>query len=163
MNNVYWQGSEYDYFQSVTEDWCRQTCLADCYYTSASFLNGKCWLRGAPQLNGRIDNSFMSKTLIKIRKCNSTSKSAGSANTKRKDVSTLIVVGSVLLSSLGFLNILLPLITYLIVSCIYSRKVKVIQPCPVMQGMNLKCFTYEELKEATNQRSSELICVKVDI
>ncbi|CAL8998545.1 unnamed protein product [Prunus brigantina] len=84
MNNVYWQGFEYDNFLGVTEDWCRQTCLADCYCTSASFLNGKCWLRGAPQRNGRIDNSFMSKTLIKIRKGNSTSKSAGSTNTKGK-------------------------------------------------------------------------------
>lgn len=113
MNNVYWQGSEYDKFQGVTEDWCRQTCLADCYCTTAGFINGNCSLKGAPLPNGRIDNSFMGKNLIKVRKGNSTSKSAGSANTKRKDGSTLIVVGSVLLSSLGFLNFLLPLITYI--------------------------------------------------
>ncbi|KAB2607363.1 G-type lectin S-receptor-like serine/threonine-protein kinase RLK1 [Pyrus ussuriensis x Pyrus communis] len=56
-----------------------------------------------PLLNGRIDPSYNGKAFIKIRKDNSTLGSAGAAKTKRKKEydSTLIVAGSVLLSSLG--------------------------------------------------------------
>ncbi|RXH85214.1 hypothetical protein DVH24_041982 [Malus domestica] len=49
-------------------------------------------------------------------------------DTKNKDNSTVILVGSLLLSSSGVLNFLLPSRNYLVVSRIYSRKVKVIQP-----------------------------------
>ncbi|VVA33223.1 PREDICTED: G-type lectin S-receptor [Prunus dulcis] len=77
----------------------------------------------------------------------------GGGYSKKKDNSTLIVVGSVLLSSSGFLNFLLLLTIYLVVSRIYYRKAKVSQPYLVM---NLKYFTYEELEEATNGFKEEL-------
>ncbi|CAN6693409.1 unnamed protein product [Malus baccata var. baccata] len=158
MQNAYWRANEYDKFQDITEDWCRQTCLADCFCAVAGFRTGNCWLKGGPLLNGRIDANYSGKVLIKIRKDKSTSRSAGAAKNKKKKEydSTLIVVGSVLLSSLGVLNFILPLITYMVVSRIYSRKAKVIPPYRVMAGMNLKCFTYDEIKDATDKFKEEL-------
>ncbi|PRQ35223.1 putative protein kinase RLK-Pelle-SD-2b family [Rosa chinensis] len=77
-----------------------------------------------PLLNGRMDPSVGGKALIKIRKNNSTS-IPGGTNTKRKHkYSTLILIGTILLCSLVFLSFLIPFITYMVVSCIYSRKGK---------------------------------------
>ncbi|KAL6275273.1 hypothetical protein ACE6H2_018874 [Prunus campanulata] len=157
MQNTNFPGGDYEHFQGVTEDWCRQNCLADCFCAVAIFNSaGDCFKKRLPFSNGMIDSSVFAKTLIKFGKDNSTFRSGGGAITKKKDNSTLILVGSVLLSSSGFLNILLPLITYLVVSRVYSRKAKVSQPHPVMSGMNLKDFTYEELKKATNEFKEEL-------
>ncbi|KAM1413778.1 hypothetical protein ACFX2I_005639 [Malus domestica] len=42
------------------------------------------------------------------------------------------------------------------VSRIYSRKAKAIRSNPIMSGMNLKCFTFEEIKDATNKFKEEI-------
>ncbi|CAL2262853.1 unnamed protein product [Prunus armeniaca] len=152
MQNTDWPKSEYEKFEVVTEDWCRQACLADCFCAVANFRNGQCWLKGSPLLNGRVDPINGVTGLVKIRKENSTM-GPGGGYSKKKDNSTLIVVGSVLLSSSGFLNFLLLLTIYLVVSRIYYREAKVSQPYLVM---NLKYFTYEELEEATNGFKEEL-------
>ncbi|KAI5321248.1 hypothetical protein L3X38_030319 [Prunus dulcis] len=156
MQNTDFVYGDYEYFKNESEDWCRQNCLDDCFCAVAIFNPaGDCFKKRLPFSNGRIDPSVNSKALIKFGKDNSTW-SGGGAITKQKDNSTLILVGSVLLSSCGVLYILLPLITYLVVSRFYSRKAKVIQPRPVMSGMNLKDFTYEELKKATNEFKDEI-------
>ncbi|CAN6556063.1 unnamed protein product [Malus baccata var. baccata] len=114
--------------------------------------NGQCWLKGSPLLNGRVDPINGVKGLIKIRKDNSTLRS-GDRYMKKKDNSTLIMVGTVLLSSSGFLNLLLLLTTYFLVSRFYYGKAKVSQP---HQITNLKNFTHKELEEATNGFKEEL-------
>ncbi|KAM2046838.1 hypothetical protein ACFX1T_005580 [Malus domestica] len=158
MQNASWQASQYDEFYGVTEDWCRQACLADCLCDVANYRISLCFLKAIPLLNGRIDPSYNGKAFIKIRKDNSTLGSDGAAKTKRKKEydSTLIVAGSVLLSSLGVLNFLLPLMTYMAVSRVYSRKAMAIRSNPIMSGMNLKCFTFEEIKDATNKFKEEI-------
>ncbi|XP_024159208.2 G-type lectin S-receptor-like serine/threonine-protein kinase LECRK3 [Rosa chinensis] len=155
MQNTAWPQSDYEKFTPVTEDWCRQTCLADCFCAVANFRNGDCWIKSIPLRNGRIDPSNGAKALIKIRRGNSTLKPEH-AHSRRKNRSTLILVGSVLLSSSGFLNFLLVLITYMVVSGFYFKKGKVVQPYSVIPGMNLICFTYEELNKATNEFKEEL-------
>ncbi|KAM5582577.1 G-type lectin S-receptor-like serine/threonine-protein kinase LECRK3 [Rosa sericea] len=146
--NTNFPGLDYEQFQGMAEDRCRQNCLDDCFCAVAiSNAAGECFMKGLPFVNGSIDNSiYGTKALVKFRKHNSTS--------KKKDDSTLIIVGSVLLSSLGILNFILPLITYVVVSRMYSRKAVAVPPN--YQGMNLKYFTYEELKEATNEFKEEL-------
>ena len=62
-----------------------------------------------------------------------------------------------LLSSSGFLNLILLLTTYLAVSRISYRKGSLSEPnYPVISDMNLKHFTYEELKNATNEFEDEV-------
>ncbi|XP_062017601.1 G-type lectin S-receptor-like serine/threonine-protein kinase LECRK1 [Rosa rugosa] len=149
-----WPDSNYEKFKPVTEDWCRQTCLGDCFCDVFYYENNVCWKKRIPLSNGRMDPSFGGKAHIKIRKNNSTLKPGGT-NTK-KNSSTLIFIGTVLLCSLGFLSFLLPFITYMVVSRIYSRKGKVSQHFPSFEEVNLKCFTYEELHEATEGFKEEI-------
>ncbi|KAM1756355.1 hypothetical protein ACFX11_005735 [Malus domestica] len=156
LQNTDYPGGDYAQFLGVTEDWCKQNCLDDCFCAGAFFRTGECVKKRLPLSNGRTDPSFTGKTLIKFGKQNSTVKSGGGSNTEKKDNKTSILFGPVILSGSAVLNFLLPLITYLVVSRAYSRKVKVIQPYPVISGMNLKHFTYEELNNATNQFEEEL-------
>ncbi|PRQ35242.1 putative protein kinase RLK-Pelle-SD-2b family [Rosa chinensis] len=155
MLNTNMPGDDYEHFKVVSEDWCRQNCLEDCFCDVAIFNTaGDCFKKGLPFSNGMIDPTLSgTKALVKIRKDNSTLKDGG-ANSKKKDDLTLIIIGSVLLSSSGILNFILPLITYVVVSRMYSRKAVPVPPN--YQGMNLKYFTYEELKEATNEFKEEL-------
>ncbi|XP_048425933.1 G-type lectin S-receptor-like serine/threonine-protein kinase LECRK2 [Pyrus x bretschneideri] len=150
-------GGDYALFEGVPEDWCRQNCLDDCFCAVAVYNSrGQCYKKRLPFSNGAIDPNITGKTLIKVGKQNSTVKWGGGSITEKKDNKTLILFGSIILSGSGVLNFLLPLITYLVVSRAYSRKARVCQPYPVISGMNLKHFTYEELNNATNQFKEEL-------
>uniref|UniRef100_A0A5B7AA86 Receptor-like serine/threonine-protein kinase n=2 Tax=Davidia involucrata TaxID=16924 RepID=A0A5B7AA86_DAVIN len=155
MANTDWPLSDYEYFQPVTEDWCRRACLSDCFCAVAIFRNGNCWKKKNPLSNGRIDPSVGGKALIKVRKDNSTAKSAGACS-KKKDQSTLIITGSVLLGSSVFLNLLLLLLPLLAIFRFNNRKTKMLQPYPVVPGMNLRIFSYKELEEATDGFKEEL-------
>ncbi|KAG2671304.1 hypothetical protein I3760_14G128100 [Carya illinoinensis] len=156
MQNTDWSGkSDYEYFPSQTEDWCRNACLVDCFCAVAVFRNGGCWKKRFPLSNGRMDSIMGGKALIKIPKDNSIFKPS-SADSKKKDRSTLILIGSVLLSSSVFFNLLLLLAAILAIFRFDYFKPKVLQTYPVMPGMNLRSFTYEELKKATNGFKDEL-------
>ncbi|KAL6187987.1 hypothetical protein ACLB2K_039382 [Fragaria x ananassa] len=148
MQNTNMPLKSYEIFLNVSEDWCRKNCLDDCYCAVVIYNNARqCYKKPVPFSNGRIDPSDSAKALIKIRKGNSTLEKGGVNNLKK----TLIIVGSVLLSSMGI--IILALITYVVISQLHSRRNVRVQP---FQGMNLKCFTYEELKEATDEFKEEL-------
>ncbi|KAB1221108.1 G-type lectin S-receptor-like serine/threonine-protein kinase RLK1 [Morella rubra] len=153
--NTDWPLSDYEHFLEQTEDWCRQACLADCFCAVAIFRNGECWKKKIPLSNGRMESTVGGIALIKIRKENSTSKPSD-ADSKDKDRSTLILLGSVLLSSSVFLNFLLLLAAFLIVFRFNHWKPKVLQSYEVMPGVNLRSFTYEELNKATNGFKEEL-------
>ncbi|KAM2401110.1 hypothetical protein ACFX1X_029165 [Malus domestica] len=155
MQNTEWSGGGYEQFTSVDEDWCIQNCFNDCFCAVAIFKNGECEKKRIPLSNGRMDPNVGGKALIKVRKDNYTL-IPEVPNTKKKDRSTLILIGSVLLSSSGFLNLIFLLTTYLVVSRISYRKTKLIQPYRVISDMNLRHFTYEELKKATNEFEEEL-------
>ncbi|KAL6200675.1 hypothetical protein ACLB2K_030456 [Fragaria x ananassa] len=151
MQNTNVPLKDYELFQPVSEDWCRQSCLEDCFCAVAIFNNvEQCWKKGLPFSNGMIDSSVQAKALFKIRKGNSTLKGA---NSKKKNDSTLIIVGSVLLSGMGILNIILALVIYVVISQMHSRRTVAVQH---FQGMNLKYFIFEELKEATDEFKEEL-------
>ena len=156
INNTDWPSwSDYEYLNSQNEDLCRTACLADCLCAAAIFEHGMCWKKKIPLTNGRTDYAFIGKALIKIRKDNSTLKPLG-ADLKKKDQSTVIFIVSVLLSSSVFLNLLFLLAVFLLVFRFKSWKPKALKPYPVMPGMNLRSYTYEELTEATNGFREEL-------
>jgi hypothetical protein len=151
MPNTDWPLSDYEYFKGQTEDWCREACLGDCFCAVAIYRNGECWKKKIPLSNGRTDVSDTGTALIKIRKGNSTLNPSGA------DRSTLIFIGSVLLSSSVFLNFLLLLAAFLVVFRFNFWKPKVFQALhQMMPGMNLRSFTYEELQKATNGFKEEL-------
>ncbi|KAK3443536.1 hypothetical protein EUGRSUZ_B03650 [Eucalyptus grandis] len=155
MLNTDWPLSDYEYNQPQTEDWCRQDCLADCFCAVAIFRNGNCWKKRIPLSNGQMDLSVGGKALIKVRIDNSTSKFPGDGQKKHKN-STLIIIGSVLLSSSVCVNLLLLLITYLLCGSFRHRDVKWIRPFQINQVKGMQSFTYQELKEATDGFKEEL-------
>ncbi|GLT59536.1 hypothetical protein SLA2020_323490 [Shorea laevis] len=150
LSSVNWWGGDYEFFNPVSEDWCRQRCLTDCFcavviYNTAS----ECWMKKIPLSNGVQFNNDGTKALVKIRKGNSTS-SVASGLKKQKSALNLIL--TMLFSSSAFLNLVLSIATLWVV----FRKRRIIQPSGGIQGISLRSFTYEELEGATNNFKEEL-------
>ncbi|GAB2222609.1 hypothetical protein Droror1_Dr00016728 [Drosera rotundifolia] len=149
MLNTDFPGSDYQHYSGVDEDWCREQCLADCFCAVAIFRTGDCWSKRLPLSYGKTDPSVGGKALVKIGTGNSTVFKNG--DTKKRDRSRLVVVGSVLLGSSVFLNILL-LILSLVVVFRLSKKSSMApqQGYQVIPGTNTRIFSYKELEEATD-------------
>ncbi|KAK3205073.1 hypothetical protein Dsin_019119 [Dipteronia sinensis] len=154
MINTDWPLSDYELYEAVSEDWCRQVCLTDCFCAVAVFRNGDCWKKRDPLSNGMFDPSIGGKALIKIRKDNSTI-SANSGSCEKKD-STLIHILSTLLGSSIFLNFLFLLATFIFLYRLNRKKPEKLQSETVMPAINLRSFTYNELEKITEKFKQEL-------
>ncbi|CAK9314170.1 unnamed protein product [Citrullus colocynthis] len=154
LENADWPQADYGHFQPVDEDWCRNECLRDCFCAAAIFRNGECWKKKFPLSFGRMDSSVGGRALIKIRRDNSTLQSQNPD--KKCKNKTMIVVGSVLLGSSLFLNILLLLLTLLIGYRFTKGKSKANGGDPFILGVNLRAFSYEELNKATGGFTEQL-------
>lgn len=157
MLNTNWFGGDYEYYEDVTEDWCKQNCLRDCYCVVAVYSSAKtCWKKRYPLLNGRTDPTEAGKAFLKIRKDNST---VGSTTTttatgeKRKSQSSLIISVSVMLGCSVFILMLLALLYVSKFKGKYPKKLSAYQAVP---GVNIRSFSYNELEEATNGFEEEL-------
>ncbi|KAM7273463.1 hypothetical protein ACFE04_028127 [Oxalis oulophora] len=146
--------NEYEYFTSVSEDWCRKICLSDCFCAAVVFDDGQCWKKKFPLSNMIMNNSYTETTLVKKRTINSTSLSR-SNQIDRSDRSTLILVVSVLLGSSGFVNIL-----FLVLIIIYffriSGRTKLFPQKNIIDASLLQNFSYIQLEEATDGFKEEL-------
>ncbi|KAF3660466.1 hypothetical protein FXO37_13443 [Capsicum annuum] len=128
MLHTNWIGSDYEYYGDVTEDWCKQNCLSDCYCVAAVHHPRKeCWKKRYPLLNGRTDPAEVSKTLLKITKDNSI---VGPTTTTTTTTATPR-------SQAGK----------------YPKKLSAYQAVP---GVNIRSFSYNELEEATNGFEEQL-------
>ncbi|KAG6682928.1 hypothetical protein I3842_13G167100 [Carya illinoinensis] len=162
LTNTDWPTSDYVLLRPYTEDKCRQSCLEDCMCAVAIFrLGNSCWKKKLPLSNGRVDPSLNGgKALIKIRKNNSTLSVPVPPDQypepKKKNQDTLILIGSVLLGGSAFVNVILIVAVCLGFSFIYHNKLpKIIANASSVQ-LNLRCFTYKELEEATDGFKEEL-------
>ncbi|PHU08119.1 hypothetical protein BC332_24608 [Capsicum chinense] len=164
MLNTNWFGGDFEYYADVTEDWCKQNCLNDCYCVAAVHHPGKeCWKKRYPLLNGRTDPEEASKTFLKITKDNSTvgpttttttnTMPRSQAGEKRKNQSSVIISVSVLLGSSVFILMLLALLYVFKFKGRYPKKLSAYQAVP---GVNIRSFSYNELEEATNGFKEEL-------
>ncbi|KAH7543605.1 hypothetical protein FEM48_Zijuj02G0201500 [Ziziphus jujuba var. spinosa] len=102
-----WHLNDYEWIHNVTEDFCRRNCLADCFCGAATYTNGDCHKKMLPLSNGRTESGVYGITMVKTRKArNSTLQPPGGyPKSENKDLSTLIIIGAVLLGSSVFLNI----------------------------------------------------------
>ncbi|KAK3439468.1 hypothetical protein EUGRSUZ_C04338 [Eucalyptus grandis] len=149
-----WPASVYEHSTGQNEDWCREACLVDCFCAAAIFEDGVCWKKKNPLSNGRMGSWETGKTLIKVRIHDTTSKCTKNDQKKNKNT-TLMIIGSVLLSCSVFVNLLL-LITYLIYRSFRSRDSKLSRPVQINQVTGMRTFTYQELHEATYGFKEEL-------
>ncbi|XP_022148732.1 LOW QUALITY PROTEIN: G-type lectin S-receptor-like serine/threonine-protein kinase LECRK3 [Momordica charantia] len=154
IENSDWPDSDYEAFHGVDEDWCRRICLEDCFCAAVVFQEYKCWKKKFPLSFGRIDLNFTGKALIKIRRDNSTSILPN--RVKKDRDKTLVVIGSVLLGSSGFLIFILLPTTFLIVLGLKKKRSKIIDRRPEILGVNLRIFSYQELNKATNGFTEQL-------
>ncbi|CAN4094216.1 unnamed protein product [Withania somnifera] len=152
MPNTNWYGGNYEHYEDVTEDWCKQNCLRDCYCVVAVHTPDKnCWKKRYPLLNGRRDPTETVKAFLKVRKDNSTVGSTTTSTTTNQ--SSLIISVSVLLGCSVFILMLMALLYYFKSK---GKNPKKLSPYKAVPGVNIKSFSYNELEEATNGFEEEL-------
>ncbi|XP_049376347.1 G-type lectin S-receptor-like serine/threonine-protein kinase LECRK2 [Solanum stenotomum] len=157
MLDTNWPDSDYESHRDVSEDWCRQNCLNDCFCDVAIYSDDNiCWKKRYPLSNGRVGPTIGGKALIKIRKDNSTVGTPNVEIRKKKNQSTLIISGSVLLASSVFMNLFLILLALLYIFKFIGKKQKRTAPYSAVPGVNLRSFSYKELEQATNGFKEEL-------
>ncbi|KAJ8439783.1 hypothetical protein Cgig2_029043 [Carnegiea gigantea] len=66
FQNVDWPLDDYNHFENVTQDWCREDCCEDCNCAVAVFKEGNCWKKKMPLSGGRNDTSLEQTTFIKV-------------------------------------------------------------------------------------------------
>lgn len=156
LTNTDWPTSDYALLQPFTEEKCRQSCLNDCMCAVAIFRTGDmCWKKKLPLSNGRVDPNLDGKALLKVRRSHVNPRSPYSPNNK-KDRDGLILVGSVFLGCSVFVNFLLVCAICMGFFFIYRRRTKRIPQKDGAVETNLRCFTYQELAEATEGFQEEL-------
>ncbi|KAJ1427874.1 Bulb-type lectin domain [Sesbania bispinosa] len=107
--NTDWPLSDSVLLKPFTEEQCRQSCMEDCMCSVAIFrLGDSCWKKKLPLSNGKVDASLDgAKAFLKVRKDNSSLVFPPGPIIVKKNRNTMVLVGSVLLSSSAVLNIVL--------------------------------------------------------
>ncbi|XP_073157418.1 G-type lectin S-receptor-like serine/threonine-protein kinase LECRK3 [Henckelia pumila] len=157
MPNTNFYGFDYITYQQVREDWCRQSCLDDCFCAAASYDRNTCWKKKYPLSNGRLDSGIGGKALIKVRKGNATLAPPSNNNSKKSDRSTLIITGSVLFGSSVLVNVILLIALLSFGFHLKRRESMILHPDSALPDVaNVRSFTFKELQEATNGFKEEL-------
>ncbi|KAL5976073.1 hypothetical protein ACLOJK_020403 [Asimina triloba] len=66
--NLDWPLADYELYNPMSEQGCRQVCLADCFCAVSIFIDGNCWKKKIPLSNGKLDASVNRKAFIKVPK-----------------------------------------------------------------------------------------------
>ncbi|XP_057446920.1 G-type lectin S-receptor-like serine/threonine-protein kinase RLK1 [Lotus japonicus] len=162
LKDTDWPLSDYVLQKPFTEEQCMESCMEDCLCSVAIHRAGdSCWKKKIPLSNGRVDATLYAKAFLKVRKDNSSLAvpPIPVPVIVNKNRNTLVLVGSVLLGTSAFLNVVLfgaiCFSTFFILQ--YKKKLrKGTTGSRVELETNLRCFTYEELEEATNGFNKEL-------
>ncbi|KAL7203017.1 hypothetical protein ACSBR1_034464 [Camellia fascicularis] len=155
--NTDWPTSDYEHLVPATEAQCKRSCINDCFCAVAILGEGSCWKKKLPLSNGREDNVVNRHAFLKYRKSDPRTLPSPLVPETKKNQGTLILVGSVLLGSSVFINFVLISAVCLGFFLIYHKKrIKSHHGNHGAVETNLRCFTYEELVEATNGFKEEL-------
>ncbi|XP_074273466.1 G-type lectin S-receptor-like serine/threonine-protein kinase LECRK1 [Silene latifolia] len=145
--NVDWPLSDYEHYQNVTIDWCREVCLDDCFCAVGVFEEtGDCWKKKLPLSNGRNDGSVDRTTFIKVRINDDISE-----KNYRKSNKDLIV----LLSTSGLTNIVL-LVAGFCFCLLHKKHIHVTRESKTTGKYSIHTFSYKELDAATAGFKEEL-------
>ncbi|CAI8605158.1 unnamed protein product [Vicia faba] len=163
--NIDWPFSDSVLQRPFTEELCKEACMGDCMCSVAIFrLGDSCWMKKLPLSNGKVDPTLNgAKAFLKVRKDNTSLQSFDFppfpiiAN-KNNNRETLVLVVSVLFGSSAILNAVLLVAICFSTSMIvqYKKKLGRVSRSETSVETNLRCFTYEELEEATNGFDKEL-------
>ncbi|KAF7154810.1 hypothetical protein RHSIM_Rhsim01G0188800 [Rhododendron simsii] len=154
-----WPLSDYEQLNPSSEEMCRNSCLQDCFCAVAILRGDSCWKKKLPLSNGRKDSVVNGKAFMKFRKGGlppSTTDPRFPLWDIKKNDRTLILVGFVLLGSSLFVNVALLGVFCLGFFLIYQKKILNSRHGFGAVETNLRCFSYEELAEATDGFKEEL-------
>ncbi|XP_058070879.1 G-type lectin S-receptor-like serine/threonine-protein kinase LECRK3 [Magnolia sinica] len=157
MDNTDWPLSDFKHDQSTDENRCKEDCLSDCFCAVAIFRDGNCWKKKLPLSNGRMNSSVGGKAFIKVPGDNTSFPDPVEECGEKKDRTSLIIAGALILGSSAFLNVLL--VGAISLALLYSRhrkKQMKFRPSSSLLGSNLRSFTYKELEEATDGFKEEI-------
>ncbi|XP_038724919.1 G-type lectin S-receptor-like serine/threonine-protein kinase LECRK3 [Tripterygium wilfordii] len=150
VQHVDWPISDYERLDPSTIEMCRSSCLNDCICAVAIFRGSTCWKKKLPLSNGRVNSDDNGMALIKIRKSNEEEKE------KKNAKNILIVIVSVLFGGSFIANIALLGACCLGFLVINQSKFKKPDQGENLWHVNLHCFTYKDLIEATNGFKEEV-------
>ncbi|CAA2993332.1 G-type lectin S-receptor-like serine threonine-kinase RLK1 [Olea europaea subsp. europaea] len=161
VSGTHWPTSDFEQISACSEDCCKNECLNDCFCAVSTYKDDKCWKKKLPLSNGRLDTSVDVNSFLKLRKVDVPLQrpnlpSPESPDKPKKDRETLILVGSVLLGSSVFINFMLVGAACFGFILIYNNKITNFRRVHNAAGLNLQCFTYKELAQATNGFKEEL-------
>ncbi|KAF7152283.1 hypothetical protein RHSIM_Rhsim01G0188400 [Rhododendron simsii] len=154
-----WPLSDYEQLKPFSEEMCRNSCLQDCFCAVAILRGDSCWKKKLPLSNGRKDSVVNGKAFMKFRTGDlppSTNDPRFPLRDIKKNDRTLILVGSVLLGSSLFINVALLGAFCLGFFLICQKKILNSRHRFGAVETNLRCFSYEELAEATDGFKEEL-------
>ncbi|XP_024156309.1 G-type lectin S-receptor-like serine/threonine-protein kinase LECRK3 [Rosa chinensis] len=156
-----WPGGDYEHFQPVNKEQCKQSCLADCFCAIAIFNEGSgdCWKKRIPLSNGKINDDVKGLALIEgagagVDAANWRYGMLGSGGGVLQWAAGLCAARRCRVSGRRRWLELQGGLEGGEAECARAGAVNPLNP--VVQGMNLKCFTFMELKEATNGFEEEL-------
>ncbi|KAK1287811.1 G-type lectin S-receptor-like serine/threonine-protein kinase RLK1 [Acorus calamus] len=159
MQDTDWPKADYEQYNPIDEDRCRSLCLEDCFCAVAIFRQGSCWKKKLPLSNGRVQFG-RGKAFIKVSIGNSTTSPPPpllpDSNGRHKDRRPLVIVGSLLLGSSAFLNIIFISAILTFFFCPYNKIERMPQRDMNILEVNLQSFSYKELEEATDKFKEEL-------
>ncbi|XP_057477333.1 G-type lectin S-receptor-like serine/threonine-protein kinase LECRK3 [Actinidia eriantha] len=152
MVDVNFPFGDYDRLGPYNQTQCEQSCLHDCLCAVAIFSGTNCWKKRLPLSNGRLGAAL---AIIKVRKGSVTPSGSSHYPISNSKKDNQILLWS-LFGSSGFGNILLLiLISPMVFSRHQKKSIKFVGDSSAHET-NLRIFTYEELKVATDRFKEEL-------
>ncbi|KAK9220841.1 hypothetical protein WN944_009265 [Citrus x changshan-huyou] len=137
---------------------CKNSCLSDCFCAAVIFKNDSCWFKKLPLSNGVTDGRLTSKAFMKYKNKGddppSVPRPPDPEDKKKRKM--MNATGSVLLGSSVFLNFALVCAFGLGFFFIYKKKWIRNSPGDGTIETNLRCFSYKELEEATDNFKEEV-------
>ncbi|KAL9455300.1 hypothetical protein AB3S75_010668 [Citrus x aurantiifolia] len=158
LKNINWPRSDYERFKPYNEVQCKNSCLSDCFCAAVIFEDGSCWFKKLPLSNGKTDSRITSKAFIKYKNKGDDPPSVPRPPDPedRKKSKMMNATGSVLLGSSVFVNFALACAFVLGFFFIYKKKWTRNSPGDGTIETNLRCFSYKELEEATDNFKEEV-------
>ena len=157
IKDIDWPTGDYEVLQPYDTDKCKETCLTDCMCSVAIFRNNTCWKKKLPLTNGKLDPNVEARAFIKVRKSDFPLEDPSSSSTSQtKNQNAIIVAGSVLLGTSLFVNFLLVVGISMGFFLIYKKKVTRPHEDRDVSRFNLRCFSYKDLTDATDEFKEEL-------
>ncbi|XP_074566778.1 G-type lectin S-receptor-like serine/threonine-protein kinase LECRK3 [Curcuma longa] len=152
--NVDWPAGDYEYSgTSVAEDQCRQDCLADCLCAVATFGDAVCRKKRLPLSIGRVSNGNI-RAFFKVPRGNSSSALLPPSTNDKESNRIWILLGPLLVGVSVF--ILLAAVLLVLCSSSASKRSRELSNGSSLSSLSLRCFTFGELKEATNNFREEI-------